>query len=83
MKKYRQEQILSKVLEDIFCDICKKSCRDSMDMNYEFLMVRAIWGYGSRKDGDTWNGDYCEECSNKIKKFIESLGGEINIKGEC
>ena len=67
-------------IEDIFCDICCKSCRDAFfDMNYEFSTLSASWGYSSHKDGTNWSGTFCENCSNKIKEFIESLGGTLEV----
>ena len=66
-------------LEDIICDICGKSCRDKYDMNYEFSELSASWGYGSHRDTEQWNVEFCEDCSNKIKEFIESLGGKLKI----
>ena len=78
MRKYKQKELLSEVLEDIICDICGKSCRGGSDL-YEFSTFSASWGYGSRKDCDTWKCDICEECSDKIKLYIESLGGKLQI----
>lgn len=67
------------VVDDILCDCCGKSCRDDHDMNYEMATLRSSWGYCSRKDGTTWSCDLCEDCADKIKTYIESLGGQIVI----
>jgi len=50
---------------------------DKYDMNYEMLCLQGTWGYGSRKDGAIWNCDICEDCADKVKQFIESIGGKI------
>lgn len=61
------------------CDICKKRCDEGNKYNHEYSTFRAIWGYGSKKDGDEWNGVFCEDCSDRILEFIESLEGTISI----
>ena len=78
MRKYKQKELLSQVLEDIVCDICGKSCKGGSDL-YEFSKFEATWGYGSHKDTEQWGGEFCEECSDKIKGFIESLGGKLRV----
>lgn len=56
---------------DILCDCCGKSCRQRMD--YECANFCAQWGYDSNKDEVNWDFYFCEECSDKIFKFIEDL----------
>lgn len=77
MRKIRKITKEIEEVEDIICDICGKSCRDKYDMNYEYSTLSASWGYGSHKDTEQWQGDFCENCSDKIKEFIESLGGKL------
>ncbi len=79
MRKIRKVTRKIEETEDIICDICGKSCRDKLNMNYESSILSASWGYGSSKDGSQWGGDFCESCSDKIKEFIESLGGKLEI----
>jgi hypothetical protein len=56
---------------DITCDICMESCRDSIDMNHEHLTIKGNWGYGSDKDGETWEAHVCEKCSDEhLSKLI-------------
>lgn len=64
---------------DVLCDICGKSCKDEYDMNYEYSQLIACWGYGSRKDTESWNFNFCEECSDKIRDFIKSLGSKFEV----
>ena len=79
MKKIKTTIKEIEEIEDVLCDICGKSCRDGYDMNYEFSTLSASWGYGSHKDSERWYGEFCESCSDKIKEFIESLGGKLEI----
>ena len=48
-----------------------------MDMNYEMAYLQARWGYCSRKDETKWCCDICEDCADKVKQFIESIGGKV------
>ena len=65
--------------KDILCDICGKSCSTNMSNLYEYSTLSVSWGYGSRKDTESWHGEFCESCSDKIREFIESLGGKLEI----
>ena len=77
MRQIKNKRITEPKLVDITCDICGKSCRDSADMNYEMACLRGHWGYMSRKDGTRWCCDICEDCADKVKQYIESIGGKI------
>lgn len=48
--------------EDIVCDKCGQSCRDKMNMNFEFVQLVAYWGYGSGKDTEKHEAEVCEKC---------------------
>ncbi len=48
--------------EDILCDKCGKSCRDSEGMNHEYAEIEAHWGFGSGKDGEAHEAQVCEKC---------------------
>jgi hypothetical protein len=50
---------------DVTCDICMESCMDSIQMNHEHLTIKGNWGYGSDKDGETWEAHVCEKCSDE------------------
>jgi len=67
----------SPTLIDITCDICGKSCKDRADMNYEMVCLQGSWGYMSRKDGTNWCCDICEDCADRVKEFIESIGAKV------
>lgn len=59
------------VIKDIVCDCCGGTCRDSIDMNYEFLKMEAKWGYGSEHDQEKWVAYVCESCVEAKLDFIK------------
>ena len=64
------------------CDICGKTCNASQDDRYEaheFALLRADWGYHSRKDDQSHECDMCEECYDRVWEFIETLGGKVRL----
>lgn len=76
MRKFRKA--LSKVLDDIVCDICGKSCIDpvcgqSDPQMAEYAVLEASWGYCSRKDEEQYRCEMCEDCFDKLKIHLESL----------
>jgi len=52
--------------EDILCDKCGKSCRDSLGMNFEYAEIEAYWGYGSSKDTESHKAEVCELCYDAL-----------------
>lgn len=46
---------------DILCDCCGKSCKDEMG-EFQFMELKAYWGYGSNKDMTKWSAKVCEKC---------------------
>lgn len=73
MREYKE--ILKKEVSDIVCDICKKSCvryEDNID-SAEYGTIEAYWGYFSKKDGETFNCEICEDCFDKVISFLEEL----------
>ncbi len=77
MKISKVVNVKSNTVVDIICDMCGKSCKDKMGANYEHSTFYSIWGFCSKRDGFKWNAHYCEECSEKIKDFIETQGGNV------
>ena len=77
MREYKEVTSPHLVLKDVMCDVCGVSCVDSVDVNYEYAELAANWGYGSGKDGIRWECIMCETCADKVKSFIESIGGGI------
>ncbi len=67
------------------CDVCGKSCNASEDGRYEaheHASLYAYWGYHSNKDLETHNCDLCENCYDRIREYIETLGGKVRVTGD-
>ena len=79
MQVYQTQVTDVSVIADIICDVCGKSCLDKEVLNFERAILHADWGYGSNKDGTIWNCDVCESCADKIRTYIESIGGAIQV----
>lgn len=79
MKHIKNKRVTEPKLVDITCDVCGESCRDKADMNYECISLAGSWGYCSGRDTETWHCDICELCADKVKAFIESIGGKVEI----
>ena len=47
-------------LDDVYCNICGKSCKK--EMNFEYAYIIADWGYDSQKDLEVHEAHICEEC---------------------
>jgi hypothetical protein len=81
MKKYKTRQ--ARVLVDILCDVCGKSCKNDNyyaddtllreDADFEYGTVSATWGYFSCKDGESYSTVLCESCFDDVVKHIEAL----------
>lgn len=74
-----KQQIEENAITDIVCDCCGRSCRDEHGMNYEYAIFCASWGYYSQHDTEIWECHLCEACSEKVKAFIDHLGGTVRI----
>jgi hypothetical protein len=72
MKKIAEKVI--EVVDDVTCDVCGKSCKDHMD-NMEQATLSAYWGYSSKKDGQNYEVDICENCFDKTLEFLSKLKG--------
>ena len=42
--------------------------------------LKADWGFWSKKDGEHHEVHLCERCYDKVKEFIESVGGKVRIE---
>lgn len=74
MKKIAQKTI--EIIDDVECDICGKTCKDHID-NIESATLSAYWGYSSKKDGQSFEVDICENCFDKTLEFLAKLKGKI------
>ena len=72
MKKLAKKTF--EVVDDVVCDVCSKSCKDGLE-NIESASISAYWGYTSKKDGDQYELDICENCFDKLIQFLNDLKG--------
>jgi hypothetical protein len=74
MRKFKK--VLKNELEDIVCDVCGRSCMTQCSMGdpamAEWALLEAMWGYCSRKDGESYKCEMCEDCFDKVRAFIDS-----------
>ncbi len=69
------------VVTDILCDICNKSVISdfhkkvitNFDDFEEYAQLVARFGYGSKRDSERFNFDFCESCFDKILVKIDEL----------
>jgi hypothetical protein len=72
MRRYEKEKTFRMVLDEVTCDRCKHSVRDtgteSMMEVQEFVIVRGQGGYASQHwgDGTSWSVDLCEKCQHEL-----------------
>lgn len=79
MKK--EDERKTKVVVDIFCDVCGSSViPDTHKQNEESLndfsaygQLKAEFGYGSTRDGDKVSLDLCEKCFDKLLQKADEL----------
>jgi hypothetical protein len=85
MKKTQILYQLQEVLLDISCDICGKSCQRLLQYgsppicDYEYATLSATWGYDSKKDQEEHEFHICEDCYDKMVKYIKKQGGQVRI----
>lgn len=70
MKIIKIETILKNIdtIDDIFCDICGKSCKT--EYGFEYLECNTVWGFNSNKDMESWTAHICEKCVDEKLNFI-------------
>tara|TARA_Y100000310_G_C20313943_1_gene637521 strand:+ start:404 stop:655 length:252 start_codon:yes stop_codon:yes gene_type:complete len=71
-------KVETKQIIDCECDVCGKKCKS--EYGIERGVLSADWGYGSNKDGERHECHLCEECYDKVKEFIEGLGGKVRTE---
>lgn len=69
MKKKKKKYVLQ--VDDVICDVCCKSCKKTCDIESATLCAR--WGYDSKKDGDFYDIDLCEDCFDKVIDFLNKI----------
>ena len=75
MRKYKK--VLKDEVDCVICDVCGDSCRKDcshmLNCPGEYATLEAVWGYCSRRDGDRYQCEMCEDCFEKVLGFIDSL----------
>jgi len=68
MKTYKE--VKRKVEDKVYCDLCGQSC--TLDQfGSEYATLEAIWGYGSKKDGEKFDIQICENCFNETLNWMK------------
>ena len=67
MKTYKM--VPTQTLNTVSCDICKMVFvndfeNDNMEIE-NMLNIEYTFGYGSKRDGETWVADICMQCVEK------------------
>lgn len=62
------------------CDVCGNLCCNNEHQAYEWATLRGHWGYFSNKDQEDHECHMCESCYDKVREFIEGLGGRIRVR---
>mgnify|MGYP001590916277 CR=1 FL=1 len=85
MIKTQNEMKEVKVVQDVICNKCGKSCLGSVltissstveEIDFPIVaQLNADWGYGSKKDGERHKSHLCESCYDEIVRsfLIEPL----------
>lgn len=79
MKEYSVK--VSQAVSDITCDICEQSVVDKHKLNQmkhldnfvEYARLIAEFGYGSKRDGEKLQFDFCEMCFDDLLVQIKAL----------
>lgn len=70
-----KELVRRSEITDIRCDACGNTCLKGG--SWEYVNISRLWGYGSDKDGITYECDLCEACFDKVWAFIKT---DLNAK---
>lgn len=85
------QKFQTEIITDIICDSCGKSCKvdeyiirndaridnGEKDRIFEYMELKAVWGYNTKKDMETWAAHICENCVD------EKLSTIINFNKRC
>lgn len=78
MKQTELQKKETTVVVDIICDSCGKSCKT--DFGFEYMEMKAFWGYNSKKDMEKWSAQICEKCVDEKLSFIKFKSEEITFQ---
>lgn len=80
MKNFEIQKKEVKVLSDVICDCCGKSCKNTTTNDFEYLALKGRFGYGTKKDMEEWTAQICEECLDTKLNFINFKVEEMNYQ---
>lgn len=66
------------VTTDIICDSCGNSCKTHTD--FEYMELRANWGYASKKDMERWTAHICEKCVDEKLSFVKFKKEDVEFQ---
>jgi hypothetical protein len=69
MKTYKKEY--RQVEDRVYCDICGNSCSTDL-FGGEYATIEAVWGYGSKHDGEKYDIQICEGCFFETVRWMKS-----------
>jgi hypothetical protein len=91
----KKKIIVSKkeIIEDVICDCCGNSCKVDYGViendlridngeeynEFEYMSMRAVWGYRSNKDTQVWTAQICEKCVDEKFGFVKFKKGKYNL----
>lgn len=68
MKTYYEKTI--KTVDQVYCDGCGNNCSKEQ-LDHQYAVLEAVWGYGSSYDGTKYDIQLCEHCFTNIIDFIK------------
>lgn len=79
---------VTQVVSDITCDVCGQSVVNeahknnmaNLDNFVEYTRLVAEFGYGSKRDGEKFQFDFCEDCFDALLGKINELKAVKNAK---
>jgi len=82
MRVIETQMIETKVVMDVLCDRCGKSCMTQLDegppplRQPELGTFKASWGWDSNHDLESWTCVLCESCCEEFKTWVDVGEGQ-------
>jgi len=78
MKIYKKVRRSIQELDDIICDICKRTTK--LERDFEYAELRADWGYETDWDTERHSVDICVNCYYQFIVWVKSQGGKVDVR---
>lgn len=76
MTEYVMVSATERKADKVFCNHCgREISKNALGYFQDYVHVEKEWGYFSKKDGERYNFDLCEDC---LDHFIESFAIKPN-----